>query len=398
MLFDGASVRPYMHTRMPRFGEHNLEELPALFAELDAESIEPYAFRAPTREEQRPWRDAGRLMCGIRGLSCISCHDFNSNPAPGFRGLDLVPSTERLQPSWFARFLIAPEVLRPGIVMPQSWPGGEAVHSGILEGNTEAQINALWFYLSQGRTASNPEGISSPATRLEVAQEARLYRGRSGIAGFRGIAVGLPGGLSYAFDAHTGSLAGVWSGEFVSVNWNGQAAGDFRPAARAHELARDISLWAMPDPDAPWPLRPRTDRDKPVDPDPLYARRHGYRFGGYHFDGPLEIPTLEYAIGALQVHDRSETVAGEESLVLARTLRFESVDAGTQRLVMRLLVGEFEELEAGRYRQGRLVLQLPELPHRVRALPEPEDGRELLLELSIPSGTTNLRLDYALQD
>ena len=35
VLFDGDSVRPYMSTRMPQFGEPNLRHLPDLFARLD---------------------------------------------------------------------------------------------------------------------------------------------------------------------------------------------------------------------------------------------------------------------------------------------------------------------------------------------------------------------------
>ncbi len=35
VLFDGESVRSYMSTRMPQYGEENLKHVPALFARLD---------------------------------------------------------------------------------------------------------------------------------------------------------------------------------------------------------------------------------------------------------------------------------------------------------------------------------------------------------------------------
>jgi hypothetical protein len=35
VLFDAETVRPYMHTRMPQFGEANLQHLPALFEKVD---------------------------------------------------------------------------------------------------------------------------------------------------------------------------------------------------------------------------------------------------------------------------------------------------------------------------------------------------------------------------
>ena len=39
VLFDGAAVRPYMHTRMPQFGEANLRHLPGLFEKVDSFSV-----------------------------------------------------------------------------------------------------------------------------------------------------------------------------------------------------------------------------------------------------------------------------------------------------------------------------------------------------------------------
>ncbi len=41
------------------------------------------------------------------------------------------------------------------------------------------------------------------STKLTVANQALMHRGRSRIAGYRGIAVGLPEKLNYAFNAET---------------------------------------------------------------------------------------------------------------------------------------------------------------------------------------------------
>ena len=233
VLFDGSSVRPYMFTRMPRFGEANLAHLPELFEREDARRIEPFEMPLPEGEAARTARDAGRELMGTSGLSCVACHDFNGKPSLTHEGIDLINSTERLQSSWFARFLIEPQTYRPGVVMPESWSGGVASHTEILDGDTEAQVQAIWFYLSEGRTARDPKGMKSVRSRLVVTDSPRTYRGRSGIAGFRGIAVGFPGGLNYAFDAQAGTLSALWMGEFVSVRWDGQGAGDFLPSGQA---------------------------------------------------------------------------------------------------------------------------------------------------------------------
>ena len=103
VLFDGGSARSYMHTRMPRFGEANLADLPELFERADAGSIEPFEMPLPEGEEAKIARNAGRELMGIRGLACIACHDFNGKPSPTHGGIDLINSFERLRPSWFAR-------------------------------------------------------------------------------------------------------------------------------------------------------------------------------------------------------------------------------------------------------------------------------------------------------
>ena len=50
MLFDGDSVRPYMFTRMPQFGESNLKHLPELFARLD--TVAKFEFSLPEVESR----------------------------------------------------------------------------------------------------------------------------------------------------------------------------------------------------------------------------------------------------------------------------------------------------------------------------------------------------------
>ena len=103
--------------------------------------------------------------------------------------MDLMTTYQRLQPAWFNNFLRKPGAYRPRIVMPYSWPDGIAAHKTILGGDTELQIEAIWYYLSLGTSAADPSGIRRLDTKLAVGDSARTYRGRSSVAGFRGIAV-----------------------------------------------------------------------------------------------------------------------------------------------------------------------------------------------------------------
>ncbi len=228
VLFDGESVRHYMATRMPQYGSNNLQHLPGLFRQQDR--LEGPEMKIPNpesrteeeRQREKTMRAAGRELLGDKGANCVACHQFNGKAANVNQGIDLLTSFERLQPEYFYRYLRNPGSFRPRTVMPTAWPDGKATFKTILEGDTDRQIEAIWYYLSLGTSAADPPGVRPVNTKLEVTALAALHRGRSRVAGFRGIAVGLPERISYAFNAETGTLSAIWQGDFVRVNWSGQ--------------------------------------------------------------------------------------------------------------------------------------------------------------------------------
>lgn len=391
VLFDAEVVRPYMHTRMPQFGEANTGHLPALFKRTDR--LDPVDIPEPSREERRTLRDAGNRLLGDKGLNCVTCHNFNGLESPGFKGMDLMTTFERLEPAWFDRFMRSPGAMRPGIVMPTYWPDGKAVRTDVLDANTEQQIRALWYTFSLGRSAGTPSGMRHVGTKLVVTDKARVYRGRSRIAGYRGIAVGLPGGVNYAFNAETGALSGLWAGEFVSVNWNGQAAGNFNPAARAVSLPQDVSFYRLTDVKAAWPLRPVMTKEQPVNPDPLYPRNRGYRFLGYQLEDG--VPTFRYHSDDLRIADRSTVLTAGDRRVLQRTLRFSTPKA--QTVWFRALTGSFES-NGSAHRLGKLTLTLPQSSLIDQTTVRPfEKAKELLVKLRLPAGESSLEIQYALE-
>ncbi len=387
VLYDGARVRPYMTTRMPSFGEANLEPLAEALLAVDQGAFGEYAMPVPEGEAANAARDGGRLLLGTTGLGCVTCHDFNGTPSPGFRGLDLITTPERLTPEWYARFLVAPQSLRPGIVMPEAWPGGVAVHTGILAGDTDAQLRGIWYYLTQGRTAHDPPGIRPEPTLLTVEGAARVYRGRSRVAGFRGVAVGSQEGLHYAFDAEVGALTALWRGEFVSVRWDGQGAGDFDPRAEPARLPRDVGVLAAFDASGPWPTRAARTKEAPRDPDPLYARRHGYRYLGHTLDR-RGLPTFRYLCGTIEVTDRSAVVVEGERQLLRRTLSFDAPEAGAIHL--RVLAGPVTLDGPSRATEGRISAEWSSgTPLASRT--------DLVLSFELPRGLTTTEIDYELR-
>ncbi len=397
VLFDGESVRHYMATRMPQYGTSNLQHLPSLFTRLDV--LKSTEMKIPSsesrseseREREKLLRAAGRELLGDKGLNCIACHKFNGKDSPGSTGIDLLTTYPRLQPGWFSSYVRNPGAFRPRTVMPTAWPNGIAAHKTILDGNTDMQIEAIWYYLSLGTSAADPSGIRGVSTKLMVDDQAKTFRGRSRVAGFRGIAVGLPEKLSYAFNAETGTLSAIWQGDFISVNWSGQGSGDFNPASEPITLAQDVSLVQLADENAPWPLLPVMTKEARTNPNPLYPKNVGYQFRGY-FLGEASIPTFMYRSGTIEIEDRSSAVGSEEQRHLNRVLQFDSPTKET--VWFRALTGDISQESDGAFRSGRLRLTIPKAETKLRSLSDEPKRSELLLRLQIPEGKSTLEFLY----
>lgn len=397
VLFDGESVRHYMATRMPQYGAANLQHLPPIFARLDVLNGPELKLpnpenRTPSeREREKVLRAAGRELLGDKGLNCIACHNFNGKAAHLNEGIDLLTSYPRLQPGWFHLYLRNPGAFRPRTVMPTGWPNGVATYKTILDGDTDQQIEAIWYYLSLGTSAADPSGLRPVSTKLVVEDQARIHRGRSRVAGFRGIAVGLPEQISYAFNAETGTLSALWLGEFVSVNWSGQGSGDFQPSSDPILMAQDVSFVSLPDDKAPWPRLPVMTKEARTNPNPLYPKNVGYQFQGYVLD-EWQIPTFLYRSGIITIADRSTAVVRDESRQLKRVLQFDTPTP--QTVWFRALTGQIEQESAQVFRSGRLQLTIPATPTKLRVLHGEPPQSELLLQLQLPPGQSTQELLY----
>lgn len=397
VLFDGESVRHYMATRMPQYGTANLQHLPAVFSRLDVLKSTDMKIPSPEsrseseREREKMLRAGGRELLGDKGLNCIACHNFNGKAALVNQGIDLLTSSQRLQPGWFNSYLRDPGAFRPRTVMPTAWPNGVAVHKTILDGNTDRQIEAIWYYLSLGTSAADPSGLRAVSTKLTVDDQAKTFRGRSRVAGFRGIAVGLPEKLSYAFNAETGTLSAIWQGDFIGVNWSGQGSGDFNPDSEPITLAQDVSFVPLADENSPWPLQPVMTKEARTNPNPLYPKNVGYQFRGY-FLGESSIPTFQYRSGTLEIEDRSVAVGSDEQRQLKRVLQFDS--PSPQTVWFRALTGDIRQESERVFRSGRLRLTIPATETKLRSLSDEPQRSELLLRLQLPQGKSTLEFQY----
>ena len=368
----GASVRPAMHTRMPKFGAANTEPLVAWLKQLD--TLPPLPFeRVPKNEKPH---QIGRELTGTNGLNCIACHTFREKKT-AIGGPELTTMAERLEENWFHHFLAQPQRFAPLTVMPSFWPDGKSALPAVLDGDPGQQRDALWQYLAQGPDAGEPAGLVLEPLIVEVRDEAVIVRRAFPGIGKRGIGVGYPGGINLAFDATQMRLASVWTGGFIEASglWRGQGSG------QARLLGKDVVTFppgpafaVLPTPGAAWPAPAAALEKSP------------FSFKGYTLDAQQR-PTLRYALNSITVEDFFiERRDASGKLYLERTLKIPAPPAGLRfRVAADKLI---EPRGMNEFTVGKnLIIRLPAAP----LLRETEGAKELLLPVS-----AEMRLEYHL--
>jgi mono/diheme cytochrome c family protein len=293
VLLYGGRARPWVATRMPDYGgvTDGMAELFAgrLGVAPDSDAGEPQATDALTL--------AGRELMGRDKLSCVACHLYKDYPVNGTVGPDMTHFGERLRYEWFAAYMRSPSRYKPGTRMPTFVdPHGRSTAGGVLGGDLHAQIDALWSYFSLGDAMPPPPGVE-PARGMPVlvGERPRVMRTFLEDAGSRGIAVGFPVGIHFAYDAEACRLVSAWRGDFLD------ASGAWAGRGGTVAGGRGPTVWAAPKewPEK-WPLLLNGVR-KPEDLvfcleqlDPLELRHH---FDGYRIE-PDGTPVLLSTIGS----------------------------------------------------------------------------------------------------
>ena len=282
VMVNGRSIRPYMKTRMPQYGEDNVGHLIELFQKNDRVDEITHA----TFTDQKETRLKGLSMAGNKGLNCVACHTYQYKISDTMPAVDLTEMTERLKKDWFYQYMLAPQKFSPNTVMPSFWPDGKAIRAD-LEGTPEDQIEALWQYLIDGRQARAPSGVVREPLEIIVTDEAQMLRRSYPGIGKRGIGVGYPGGINIAYDAEQMRLGNIWSGKFAEASgvWRGQGNGNVRPMSRPVELAKGPEL---DDAENPWVV----DNGRPPK----------HQFKGYDLDKKRQ-PTFRYEFDTIRVMD-----------------------------------------------------------------------------------------------
>ena len=322
VLVNHRSIRPYMKTRMPQYGEVNIGHLVNLFAENDHISDTKFA----EFDDQKAMREKGHLLAGDKGLNCVACHTYQFKASDTMPAVDLTEMTERLKKDWFYQYMLAPQTFSLNTVMPSFWPGGRAIRTDI-EGSSNEQIEAIWQYLIDGRQAKAPSGVVREPLEIIVTDEAQMLRRSFPGIGKRGIGVGYPGGVNIAFDAEQLRLGAIWRGKFVEASgvWRGQGSGRIRPLSRSIEFAKGPDL---DNADNPWVV----DDERPTD----------HQFKGYTLD-KSQRPTFRYVFDSVEVEDFFSQVMdqGTNKHLLRRTVTMLSAE---NRKRLRFRIASAEEI------------------------------------------------------
>jgi mono/diheme cytochrome c family protein len=374
VLQEGVKDRPYMRTRMPRFGAPEVTALADAFKAVDQRSE---ALRPELAEPKSRVKSTGRFLVGDKAQACIKCHTFGEHRATGIQAINLQTMTSRIREDWFQRYLPDPARYRPGTRMPSGFVGGHSTIKDIYDGDPARQIAAIWTYLADGNKAGIPDGLIADVIELKPEATPIVYRNFIDGLSPRGIAVGYPEHTNLAWDANHLCLALVWHGRFIdaSKHWTGRGAG-FQTPLGDHivKLEQTAPIAALESLDVPWPTQPPKER--------------GYRFRGYRLDAQGR-PTFRYEGPSFAVDDFPQPLAGQDEGHFDRHLTVKA-NGDAKQLYFLAGTGEIKQLDDGRYGiSGGATLRLR--AGSATPLIRQNGGRqELLVPLVFEQGTAEI--------
>lgn len=297
VLTGAGRARPYMAARMPQFGHaavgglaEGLGAIAGVFPgtdTLEAESTDEMVL-------------AGLTLAGDAGLNCISCHVFGDLPPAGTPGPAMTTFAARLRHDWYSTYMHAPQRFKPGTRMSTFFADGRSAVTGVLAGDADRQVEALWAYFNLGGFMPVPSGLATgDAYALSVGDEPRVFRTFLRNAGSRGIAVGYPLGMHFAFDAGSVRLVEAWRGDFID------ASGAWKGRGGTVATGQGQTMWSAPNGPAiiVSPMRPAA-WPKAIE---------GTRFRGYRLQGK-GAPVFEWSIGDVSVEEVFEPAAAGSAI------------------------------------------------------------------------------------
>lgn len=377
---EGAKDRPYMFTRMPKFGMANVGSLVTALEDADKAGIKLLP-KFDVDDNDKKFKAAGRRLVGGQAFGCIKCHTFADKKSTGIQALSLTTMTKRLRPEWFHYYMQNPQAFRPGTRMPNVFPDGQTTLPMILDGSVDKQDKSIWAYLSDGDKAILPVGLVTGAIELIAYNEAIMYRNFIEGAGPRAIGVGYPEKLNLAFDANNLRLALIWQGAFMDAarHWEGRGVG-FQPPLGDNviKLTDGVPLAVLENDQAAWPG--------------ATAKEQGYRFIGYTL-GVKRNPTFNYSMGDVKIADYPAPYGESDVYVFRRTLSLSS-DKPPENLYFRAAAaGKIEDLGGGSFKiDGQWTMKIGSKQKPL--VRENNDKQELLVPVTFEGKGASITQEF----
>ncbi len=211
-----SRILDWQELRMPSFGNSHATWLAGALAK--ASGVVP---DRPVAGFSQGGPDAGHDRLGVDGsrggMGCIGCHGWGEYPSLGENGPNLSLTALRLREPWFRRWMRDPPRILAGTSMPSYFRGSEDTESAGV-------ISDLWAAFVAARSLPPPFGFET--AHAELGSEARpvpqdkavVVRWDMPEATPAAIAVGLPGGISYCFDAGESRFRYAWRGGFLDMS------------------------------------------------------------------------------------------------------------------------------------------------------------------------------------
>ena len=270
------------HRAMPIYGAEKYGDFDGFAQQAGAEEGEGARITNPRVD----LADEGMHYIGTddEGLSCITCHDFRGEAAHGdLRSPELTTADDRVRTDWLERWLWQPSRITPGTLMPDFFASKPPQES-------DKMVRRMMQALAMGPKMADPPGWHQDPREylIVVGNEPVVQRCFLPDVSARAIAVGLPGHVSYAFDAAGCQLAYAWTGDFLDAKptWTWRGGLPPRVLGKKYYVAPN-----------PGPLR-IGDRSKAPDA----------QFIGYELTNGL--PVFAYKIGEATVKLLTTTEAG----------------------------------------------------------------------------------------
>jgi hypothetical protein len=281
-----------------------------------------------------------------------------------------------------------PASKNPATRMPAFWTDDAGALPTLGGGTAKGQIDAMYTYLSLGRTMPLPAGlqVDGKGFELVVGDTPLIHRTFMAEVGSRAILVGYPESVSVAFDANVVRLAKAWRGRFFDAKgmWEGRGGSLLGPAGTdIIDLPPGPAFAVLSDANAPWP--------KPKD---QWDRNLGGRFKGYRLDKD-DRPILQYELAGIRISEQTLPVLKPGGSDLIRRFELKS-DSPTSGLTFLAASGmEILEKSPGVWQvDGKLTLTFKGegLKPTTR---EVGGQRELLVPISFNNGSSGFDVEMS---